>query len=82
MDKTQFSSLSLEDLALVPLEEDAAPQAQAPAVQAQASKIDTRKKRERRSGVDRRVTIRFEEDRRSGVDRRAQNQAWGHGHDL
>lgn len=80
MDKTHISSLSLDDLALVPLEEEAAPQA--PAAQPQAVQIDTRKKRERRSGVDRRATIRFEEDRRSGVDRRAQNQVWGHGHDL
>jgi len=84
MDKTQepTPTLSLDDLALVPLEEDAVPQPQAHTAQPHAFKIDTRKKQERRTGVDRRTTIRFEDDRRAGVDRRAQNQTWGRGSDL
>ena len=83
MQKTQISSLSLDDLALEPMDD---PAASPPSDQAQSAgqkpKIDTRCNGDRRSGLDRRAEIRFEENRRSGFDRRTNNLAWTHGNDL
>lgn len=62
--------LNLDELSLVPLEPDEA----APAASAAPAKpkfmVDTRHGKDRRSGTDRRQSIRFEADRRKG-DRRA-----------
>ncbi|MFT4854468.1 MAG: hypothetical protein ACI9YR_002869 [Bacteroidia bacterium] len=41
-----------------------------------AFQVDTRGEDGRRSGHDRRKSIRFEKDRRGGIDRRPENNAW------
>ncbi len=69
---------SLDQLALVPLEEEALPTA-TEAVAAKP-KIDTRHSRQdRRSGEDRRGEVRFQIARRSGQDRRPTESPWSPG---
>lgn len=70
-----FSDMKLEDLALEPQDGAEA----APAAKERAKfPIETRSGGDRRSGEDRRQSIRFEADRRKG-DRRAGRAAWGKG---
>ncbi|WP_152222113.1 hypothetical protein [Pseudomonas sp. SCB32] len=68
--------LNLDELSLVPMEPDEA----APAASAAPDKpkflVDTRHSKERRSGTDRRQSIRFEADRRKGDRRAGSKDAW------
>lgn len=71
--------ISLESLALEPIEEqpaDAAPKGRA------KFQIDTRGGGERRKTQERRSAIRFQEERRSGKDRRAGGNPWAPGVDI
>lgn len=70
-----ISDMKLEELSLEPQETAAA----APTTKGPAQfKIDTRSGGDRRSGEDRRQSIRFEADRRQG-SRRAKGSAWENG---
>lgn len=70
-----ISDMKLEDLSLEPQEPAAPePETKGPAKFA----IDTRHVTDRRSGSDRRQSIRFEADRRQG-DRRAKRGPWENG---
>ena len=73
-DKPNLDGLSLEPIA---------PNAAAPSSRGKAVfKIDTRGGGDRRKGVDRRQTVRFEKDRRQ-VDRRAKgSDPWSNSADL
>ena len=78
MSNEEGPRFSLDQLALVPLEEEAltAPAEAAPA----KPKIDTRHNRQdRRSGEDRRGEVRFQIARRSGQDRRPTDSPWSPG---
>jgi hypothetical protein len=70
---------SLEHLALVPLDEQVAPEKPATA---DKPLIDTRHKSDRRVLADRRSSVRFQEPRRSNKDRRPVKNYWGPGTDL
>lgn len=65
--------LNLDELTLIPLE----PAEAAPATPAKPKvQVDTRHGKDRRSGTDRRQSIRFEEDRRKGDRRAGSGDPW------
>ena len=72
--------ISLEDLALEPLAEQAA---EATVHKGRAKfQIDTRGGGERRKVQNRRAGIRFQEERRSNKDRRVGSNPWAPGVDI
>lgn len=79
MANQEQSDLSLDDLALEPIEDDTEAQRKGKA----KFQIDTRSGVERRKAQqDRRGAIRFQDDRRSGKDRRAGANGWVPGVDI
>lgn len=82
MEKPYAIGLSLDDLTLLPMDDDTAHSPQGTAAAQPRPALDTRRTADRRSGDDRRSMIRFEDNRRSGLDRRAQKDAWTRGNDL
>lgn len=68
--------LNLDELSLVPLEPDEAAPAAAAAPAKPKFLVDTRHGKDRRSGTDRRQSIRFEADRRKGERRAGSADPW------
>jgi hypothetical protein len=79
MASEDIPGLSLEHLALVPLDDDSGTVKTAAAGKPQ---IDTRHQTDRRVLADRRGSVRFQEPRRSNKDRRPAKNHWGPGTDL
>ncbi|WP_370601106.1 hypothetical protein [Pseudomonas nitroreducens] len=68
--------LNLDELSLVPLEPDEAPPSASAAPAKPKFMVDTRHGKDRRSGTDRRQSIRFEVDRRKGDRRAGSGDPW------
>ncbi len=81
MGGTNPFDISLDKLALEPVDSGPTPMADAPPPAKAQFKVDTRSGRDRRMQADRRVEFRMTPDRRSGKDRRPR-KTWEPGHNL
>ncbi|WP_371234419.1 hypothetical protein ACAW63_13980 [Pseudomonas sp. QE6] len=68
--------LNLDELTLVPMEPTEAAPAEPAAPAKPKFMVDTRHGKDRRSGTDRRQSIRFEADRRKGDRRAGSGDPW------